>query len=178
MKYAVLFFFLLSINAFGQVRLPTNEVGQVQYQEIVRVPDAKLPARQLMQQIRTWADEHYANESTAEQQPDLERNILFVKSAYPIDNQLIRYTLTVEAKFGRYRATITDMIAESNGLTVPVRASSGTVNELDRVAGSKITNKQLIEQTANQQANLYRQIDKSCRDTLASLKQSLTGGQK
>ncbi len=177
MKYAIVFF-LLSINTLAQVRLPINEVGQVQYQEIVLVPDAKLPARQLMQQVRAWADPYYADEPTTEQQPDLERSILFVKSAYSVNNQFVRYTLTVEAKFGRYRATITDLITESDGLALPVRASSGTVGEMERAAGGKITNRKLIEQAVSQQADLYRQIDKACRDTLASLKQALTAGKK
>ena len=176
MKYVFLFFSLLSVNALAQVQLPANEIGQVQYQEVVRVPNAKLPARRLLEQVQVWADQYYADEPTAEQQPDLEHTTLFIKAAFPIDNQLIRYTLTIEARFGRYRATITDVVAESDGLTVPVRASSGTVGELERAAGSKTTNKNLIEQAARQQADLYRKIDKSCRDTLANLKQSLTAG--
>ena len=56
MKYPVILCLLLSINALAQVKLPTNEVGQVQYQEIVRVPNAKLPARQLMEQARASHD--------------------------------------------------------------------------------------------------------------------------
>lgn len=175
MKYTLLFFLTLSLNAFAQVKLPTNEVGQVQYQELIKVPDSKRPARQLMEQARAWSEHHFANEASTEQQQDQENNILFIKSSYSITNQLVRYTLTIETKYGRYRATITDLITEGNGLTLPVQASSSTANEINRSAGGSITNKSLAEQTAKQQADLYRQIDKSCRDTLASLKLALTG---
>lgn len=178
MKYLLILTLLLSVNALAQLRLPTNETGQVQYQEIVRVPNAKLPARQLMGQLHDWAEFYYESEPTAEQQYDPEHNIQFIKASYAIDDQIVRYTLTVEAKFGRYRATITDLIAESKGISVPVRTTSSTASELERAAGGKITNRKLIEQAAQQQADLYRQIDKSCRDTLASLKQFLTTLQK
>ena len=112
MKYSFVLALLISISSLAQVRLPTNEVGQVQYQEIVRVPNAKLPARQLMEQVRAWATHHNAANLTTEQQYDQEHNILFVKSSYSINNQLIRYILTIEPKFGRYRATITELITE------------------------------------------------------------------
>ncbi|QMW03458.1 DUF4468 domain-containing protein [Spirosoma foliorum] len=178
MKYLLIITLFVSGSAFAQLRLPTNETGQVQYQEIVRVPNEKLPARQLMNQLHDWAEFYYESESAAEQQYDPEHNIQFIKSAYHIDDQIVRYTLTVEAKFGRYRATITDLIAEDKGISVPVRASSSTAAELERASGGKITNRKLIEQAAQQQAELYRQIDKSCRGTLASLKQYLTTLQK
>ena len=177
MKYYIILAVLLSISASAQIRLPTNEVGQVQYQEIVRVPNAKLPARQLMQQVRAWATRQYADNLTTEQQYDQEHNILFVKSSYPINKQLVRYVLTIEPKFGRYRATITELIVEGNGLTVPVLSSSSTANEIAKAAGSsKPADQKLAEQAAYQQADLYHQIDKACRATLADLKLALMKG--
>ena len=173
MKFLLVFALLWSINALAQVKLPANEVGQVQYQEIVRVPNAKLPARQLMEQARAWATNYYAANLTTEQHLDQEHNILFIKSSYTINKQLVRYVLTIEPKFGRYRATITELISEGNGLTVPVLASSSTIAELEQATGIKATDQKLLEQTAYQQAELYRQIDKSCRGTLLSLKQDL-----
>lgn len=164
---------LLSVNALAQVQLPTNEVGQVQYQEIVRLSNAKLLARQLMEQVKAWAAKHYASNLTTEQQYDQEHNILFIKSSFPINNQLVRYVLTIEPKFGRYRATITELIAEGNGLTVPILATSSTAAEMERAAGSKTTNRKLLEQAASQQADLYRQLNKDCRATLADLKQTI-----
>ena len=174
MKYTLFLFFALSLHSFAQVRLPTNEVGQVQYQELIKLPDTKRPARQIMEQAQAWSGQYFADIATTEQQHDQQNNILFIKSSYPINNQTVRYTLTIETKFGRYRATITDLIAESDGLTLPVQASSSTATEINRSAGGTVASKTLIEQTAKQQADLYRQIDKACRDTLASLKQALT----
>ncbi len=166
-----------SLNAVAQVTLPVNELGQVQYQEIVRVPDSKRPARQLMEQARAWAGQEYESNLTTEQQYDQEHNILFVKSSYSINNQTVRYTLTIEPKFGRYRATLTDLIVVSKGLNSPILASSATVNDMSRAAGGAVTNKTLIEQTARQQEDLYRQIDQSCRATLLSLKEAMTVNQ-
>jgi len=174
MKYLFILALFLSINSLAQVRLPTNEAGLVQYQELVRVPDSKRPARQLMEQVHTWATKYYPLGNEAEQQYDREHNILFVRTFYSIGNQSVRYTLTVETKFGRYRATITDLIIDDNGRTQPVRATTSTIDELVEAADSTVKDKSVIEQIAADQAELYRQIDKSCRETLANLKHSLT----
>lgn len=173
MNYLILFSLFFSLNALAQVKLPTNELGQVQYQELVRVPDSKRPARQIMDQARAWAEQYYADEPTAEQQHDQANNILFIKAVHTIGDQSVRYTLTIETKFGRYRATLTDLISESAGLSLPVQPTSSTASEIERSSGSKIPNRKLIEQTVQQQADLYRQIDKFCRATLASLKEGL-----
>lgn len=176
MKYALILALFFSTNAlaqFAQVKLPTNEQGQVQYQEIVRLADGKQTARQIMAQARSWVEDHYADDLTTEQQLDAENNILFIRTATKIDDQLIRYTLTIEPKYGRYRATLTDLIAENGAMNVPIRSNSGTVGEMERASGSKTPNRKLIEQTVQQQAELYRHIDKTCRDTLASLKQTM-----
>ena len=173
MKYLLILALFLSINALAQIRLPTNETGQVQYQEIVRLAGGKQAARQVAAQARAWAEAQYESEPTTEQQYDQENNIVFIKASQTIDDHNIRYTLTIEAKYGRYRATITDLITDSDGLTLPVRSTSSTASEIEKATGNKVTNKNLIEQTANQQAELYHQIDKICRDTLASLKQAM-----
>ncbi|MFD2932831.1 hypothetical protein [Spirosoma flavum] len=174
MKYLFIFSLFFSVTSLAQVQLPTNDAGQVQYQELVRVPDAKRPARQIMEQTRVWANHYYSATNEAEQQYDQEHNILFVRTFYQIDKKSVRYTLTVETKFGRYRATITDLMVEEAGLTQPVRAVSSTVEEMRQVPDSTAKNEKLIEQIATNQADLYGQIDKSCRDTLANLKQALT----
>ncbi|WP_420147981.1 hypothetical protein [Spirosoma sp.] len=174
MKYLVLFLCFLSLPTLAQIKLPANESGQVQYQEIVRVPDSKRPARQLMEQARAWGEQHYRSNLTTEQQFDQEHNILFIRSSYLINNQTIRYTLTIEPKFGRYRATLTDLVAENNGMNIPVRPSSVTVDDIKRIAADSLKNNNLIEETAQRQADLYDQLDKSCRATLASLKAVMT----
>jgi len=170
MKYSIILLLLFcSVRAFAQVKLPTNEIGQVQYQELVKLPDNTRKAKQIIEQARLWAGHEYDSLS-AEQQYDQVNNILFIKSIYTIDNQTVRYTLTIEAKYGRYRATITDLLTESNGLSLLVRPSSATVEEMEQAAGNKVKDKEVIEQTAKQQTELYQQIDKACKATLASLK--------
>lgn len=173
MKLSFIFALLLSFSALAQFRLPTNEEGQVQYQEVVRLADSKQTARQIMAQARSWAETHYAENTFTEQQLDAENNILFIRTAAQLDGQLIRYTLTIEPKYGRYRATITDLIATNGTLNLPVRATPGTVSEMERASGSKTPNRKLIEQTVQQQVALYRQLDKTCRQTLTSLKQAM-----
>lgn len=173
MKLLLLLLFVSSTSLWGQIKLPTNEIGQVQYQELVRLPDSNRPARQLIAQARLWIDSYYESENAVEQQYDQEHNILFIKSSYTIDEQIVRYTLTIEGKFGRYRATITDLIEESDGFSLPIRPTSPTADELSRVADGKSKNPQVISQAVTRQAALYRQLDKECRATLASLKASL-----
>ena len=170
-RYLFLLLFFGSVTALAQVKLPTNETGQVQYQELVKLPDNTRKAKQIIEQAKVWAGHEYDSLS-AEQQYDQPNNILFIKSLYLIDNQNVRYTLTIEAKYGRYRATITDLLTESNGLSLLVRPTSPTVEEMEQAAGSKITvkEKEVIAQTVQQQTELYQQINKSCRATLASLK--------
>ncbi|MDB5241083.1 MAG: hypothetical protein JWP57_1708 [Spirosoma sp.] len=175
MRITVLFFILISVSAFAQVKLPTSETGQVQYQEIVRLGDGKGPARSVFDQIRTWARQQYPMANEAELHYDQQHGIVFVRSLYSIGNYSIRYTLTIEARIGRYRATITDLVAEQGGLIQPVRSVSTSADEMERAAVDSVKNSSLIKQIADDQAELYRQIDTACRDTLASLKQSLTG---
>ncbi|WP_461109635.1 hypothetical protein [Spirosoma koreense] len=174
MKYALLLLLACSFNALAQIRLPTNESGQVQYQEIVRVPDSKRPARQLMEQAKTWAQQHYRASLTTEQQYDQEHNILFIRSSYPINGQVVRYILTIEPKYGRYRATLTDLVAENNGINLPIQATSTTVADINRATADTIKNQTLVEQTAQQQESLYKQLNQWCRETLASLKEAMT----
>ena len=174
MKTALVFLLLISATAFAQVKLPTSETGQVQYQEIVRIGDGKGPARPIFDQIRTWARERYPLANEAELHYDNRHGITFVRSLYTIGNQSIRYTLTIEAKIGRYRATITDLIAEQGGLVQPVRPVSSSAQEMEQVAADSIKNSDLIKQIAADQAEVYQQIDEACRTTLASLKKSVT----
>jgi len=176
MKAQLLFFILFSTTALAQVQLPTNDAGLVQYQETVVVPDKTRPARQLMTQVRSWANQEYPAQNEAEQQFSPENNILFIRTFYPIGDQSVRYTLTIETKYGRYRATLTDLFVEGDGLAQaqPVRPVSTTAEELSRVSTDSLKNDQLIEQIATNQATLYKEIDKACRATLASLKAALT----
>lgn len=173
MKYLLILALLLSFSALAQFKLPTNEEGQVQYQEVARLADSKQTARQIMAQARSWAGTHYEGNEFTEQQLDAENNILFIRTASQLEGQLIRYTLTIEPKYGRYRATITDLIATNGVINAPVRATPSTVNEMERASGSKTPNQKLIEQAVQQQVAIYRQIDKTCRETLASLKRAM-----
>ena len=174
MKKILLLFWLFSPAVLAQVKLPTNEAGQVQYQEIVRLPDGAQPARQVYNQIRAWADQHYTSTNEAERQHDDVHGIVFVRSLYAIGNRNVRYTLTIEARIGRYRATLTDLIAEGNGLVLPVRPTSSTAEELMKAADSAVKNDTLINQIAAEQTDFYHQLDRECRATLASLKEKLT----
>lgn len=174
MKAVLLFFALITVPAVAQIKLPANETGQVQYQEIVRIGDGKGPARQVFNQMRLWAEEHYPK-NEAELQYDEQHGILFARSLFPAGEQTVRYTLTVEARIGRYRATITDLVAEQKGgMAQPIRPVSSTAEEIERATNGATKNKALVQQIAANQAELYRQVDQLCRATLASLKQSMT----
>lgn len=174
MKIVLFLLALIPAIAFAQVKLPTSETGQVQYQEIVRIGDGKGPARPLFDQIRAWARQHYPLANEAELHYDQQHGIAFVRSLYAIGDQSIRYTLTIEARIGRYRATITDLIAEQGKLIQPVRPVSSSAEELERAAADSVKNSGLVGQIAANQAEVYRQIDEACRATLASLKQAMT----
>lgn len=171
-KFFVLLF--LSTTALAQVRLPTNEAGQVQYQEIVRIGDGKLPARQVFERIQTWAEQHYPSADEAERHFDQQHGILFVRSAFPVGDQSVRYTLTVEARIGRYRATITDLVDESDALLLPLRPTSSTAEEINRTTGSAAKDRTIVEQIVQKQADFYHQINETCRATLANLKKTIT----
>lgn len=178
MKILLALFALIPATTFAQVKLPTSETGQVQYQEIVRIGDGKGPARPLFDQIRSWAKQRYPLANEAELHYDQQHGIAFVRSLYTIGNQSVRYTLTIEARIGRYRATITDLIAEQGGLVQPVRPVSTSAEEMAKAAPDSIRNSSLIKQIADDQADFYQQIDEVCRATLTSLKQSVTADKK
>ena len=174
MKSYILLLLITSITAFAQVKLPANEAGVVQYQEIVRIGDGKGVARPIFENIREWAKQRYPLANEAELHDDPQHGIVFVRSLYSIGDQSIRYTLTVEARVGRYRATITDLVAEQGGIAHPVRPVSTSAEEMERVASDSVKNSTLIEQAVANQADMYQQIDEACRATLASLKQAMT----
>lgn len=154
--------------------LPTNEAGQVQYQEIVRLPNQSMPARQVYSQLRAWGEERFPAGNEAELQRDDVHGILFVRSFFPLGNRDVRYTLTLEARIGRYRATLTDLVTQVNGLMVPLQPRPSTEGELARNADSVSIKNKVVEQVAAEQAEFYRQIDKACRDMLANLKTAVT----
>ncbi len=172
MKYLLLLF--VSTTALAQVRLPTNDAGQVQYQEIVRIGDGKRPARQVFDQVQAWAEAHYPSANEAERHYDQQHGILFVRSVFPIGEQFVRYTLTVEARIGRYRATITDLVDESDALLLPLRPASSTAEEINRTAGSTVKDRTIVDQIAKKQANFYQKLNETCRATLAGLKTAMT----
>lgn len=174
MKPALLFLLLISLPTLAQIKLPTSETGQVQYQEIVRIGDGKGPAPPVFDQIQAWAKQHYPLAGEAELHYDQQHGITFVRSLFPIGDQSIRYTFTIEAKIGRYRATITDLVAEQGGLVQPVSPVSPSAEEMARAAADSVRNSSLIEQIAANQVIVYKQIDEMCRATLASLKQWMT----
>lgn len=173
MKFILLLFALIPASVFAQVKLPTSETGQVQYQEIVRIGDGKGPARPLFDQIRAWAKKRYPLANEAELHDDPQHGIVFVRSLYTLDNQSVRYTLTIEAKIGRYRATLTDLVADQGGFLQPVRPISSSAEDLQRIAADSVRNSSLIEQAVAHQSEIYRQLDDACRTTLASLKQAM-----
>src|SRR4051794_38172934 len=82
-RYLFLLLLFCSVTAFAQVKLPTNEIGQVQYQELVKLPDNTRKAKQIIEQARLWAGQEYDSLS-AEQQYDQANSILFIKSIYTI----------------------------------------------------------------------------------------------
>lgn len=174
MNYVKFFLLFLSTTALAQVRLPTNDAGQVQYQEIVRIGDGKLPARQVFEEVRAWAEQHYPSANEAERHFDQQHGILFVRSVFPVGDQSVRYTLTVEARIGRYRATITDLVDESDALLLPLRPTSSTAEEINRTAGSTAKDRAIVEQIVQKQADFYKQLNETCRATLASLKKEMT----
>lgn len=173
----LIFLLLVSTTALAQVRLPTNDAGQVQYQEIVRIGDGKLPARQVFERIQTWAEQHYPAANEAERHFDEQHGILFVRSVFPVGDQAVRYTLTVEARIGRYRATITDLVDESDALLLPLRPSSSTAEEINRTAGSTAKDRTIVDQIVQKQADFYQRINDTCRAALASLKKAITTGE-
>jgi len=174
MKNILLLIVLLPTVVLAQVKLPTSETGQVQYQEIIRIGDGKGPARPLFDQIRAWARQRYPLANEAELHDDPQHGIVFVRSLYTIDDQAIRYTLTIEAKIGRYRATITDLVADQGGIPQPIRPVSSSTEDLERIAADSVRNSGLIEQAVSREAEVYKLIDDACRATLAHLKRSMT----
>ena len=165
---------LMSSPLLAQVKLPVGETGQVQFQDLVRLSDKTRPARQVLQQSQRWAASYFSLDNRPELHEDREHGILFIKAIYPLGEQTVRFAMTIETKMGRYRATITDLIADGNGLSTPIRPVSATAAEMQAAAGSQATNPAVVEQAAKQQADLYQTIDETCRATLASLKAALT----
>lgn len=170
----VFFLFVAACPTFAQVQLPTDANGQVQFQELVRLTDKVRPAKQVFAQSQAWAERYFKPVNEPEVQPDPEHGVLFVRGVYPIGDKFVRFTMLVEAKTGRYRATITDLIAENNGLLAPIQPSSATADDMQK-AGGQAAKPDVVEAVAKEQADLYKALDAVCRDTLNNLKTALNG---
>jgi hypothetical protein len=131
-------FFLLSNLAYSQgsetITLPTDDDGNVRFQQVVKL-DSSESAKVILGKARTWVGKAFNSASTVIQQYDPEQGILIVKGlskftspqATFYSGKTVRttapykllYTLTVDAKPGRYRSTV-------NGLVVEVDVPGGT----------------------------------------------------
>ncbi|QJD77617.1 DUF4468 domain-containing protein [Spirosoma rhododendri] len=174
-RLLIVLFFIAAYPALAQVQLPTDANGQVQFQELVRLTDKTRPSKQVFSQSQAWAERYFKPANEPEVQPDLANGVLFVRGVYPIGEQFVRFTMLIEAKMGRYRATITDLIAENNGLLAPIQPNNATADDMQRAGGTQIANPAVVETVANQQAELYKALDAVCRDTLNNLKTALNG---
>jgi hypothetical protein len=174
-RLIILFFFSTAYPALAQVQLPTDANGQVQFQELVRLTDKTRSAKQVFSQSQAWAERYFKPANEPEIQPDQANGVLFVRGVYPIGEQFVRFTMLIEAKTGRYRATITDLIAENNGLLAPIQPVSATSDDMQRSGGTQLANTTVVETVAKQQAELYKALDAVCHDTLNNLKTALDG---
>lgn len=174
LRLLIVIFFAVACPAVAQVQLPADDNGQVQFQETVRLTDKTRSAKQVFAQSQAWAERYFKQVNEPEVQPDQEHGVLFVRGVYPIGGQFVRFTMLIEAKTGRYRATITDLIGENNGLLSPIQPVSATAEDMQK-AGGQAAKPEVVEAVAKEQAELYKALEAVCRDTLNNLKTALNG---
>ncbi len=172
LRLLAVFLLLTAYPALAQVQLPTDANGQVQFQDLVRLTDKTRSAKQVFTQSQAWAERYFKPTNEPEVQPDQEHGVLFVRGVYPIGEQFVRFTMLIEAKTGRYRATITDLIGENNGLLLPIQPASATAEEMQK-AGGQAAKPEVVEAVAKEQAELYKALEAACRATLDNLKTAL-----
>jgi hypothetical protein len=172
LRLLAVFLLLAACPTLAQVRLPADANGQVQFQETVRLTDKTRSAKQVFTQSQAWAERYFKPTNEPEVQPDQEHGVLFVRGVYPFGEQFVRFTMLIEAKTGRYRATITDLIGENNGLLSPIQPVSATAEDMQK-AGGQAAKPEVVEAVAKEQAELYKALEAACRDTLNNLKTAL-----
>lgn len=158
---ATLSLILMSFAIAGErVELPRDEkTGRYTYQEVVKVEGAS--ARDLYSQARAWVARTYVSAQDVVQLEDSDAARLIVKGLWQTSSGFlrpggwIRHTLTIEAKDGRYRYTISDLILAFDpptGREVPLE---------DRNLGIPYSHKYLEDAA------------RDARDTIASLKAAM-----
>ena len=143
MRQLLLLFCILPTLSYSQVQvwtkslvLPTDELGRVQFQEVISLADSTQPANQIITRCRSWAAKTYNNSEQVVQQYDPQSGVLIIKGVLvvttapetkflgttsPPQKNNIQHTLTLEAKKGRYRATINQL--SIMGYPIPVNSA-------------------------------------------------------
>lgn len=103
--------------------VPKNADGRYEYQEVVQAEGAS--ATELMSRAKAWIATAYHSADSVIQLDDATGGRLIVKGNYAAARGKIAWftiwhVLTIEAKDGRYRYTLTDFEVEQGGLRGPM----------------------------------------------------------
>lgn len=111
------FLFTFVIVASDTPKLPTNLKGQIQFQEVVQVPDT--PAPELYSRAQLWMAKTFVSGKDVTQLNDKENGTVLLKGNtmvhFGMGYTRIGFTLLLEIKDGRYRYTLSDFKVLSRG---------------------------------------------------------------
>ncbi|QIP14760.1 DUF4468 domain-containing protein [Spirosoma aureum] len=135
---------VVSIACFGQlnpspVEMPIDSSsGGIQFREVVTL-DPSLDTKAIVQKAKNWVATAYRSANDVVQQFDPETGILIVKGQFPVTrtsyygNQVttaaitVYQTLTIEARPGRYRATLNNYEIGAAGQRAVLAANRGSM---------------------------------------------------
>jgi hypothetical protein len=157
---------LISTSAMAQeiISLPTNAQGGVEFQQVFRLADTTVSATDIISRARTWAAKTYRDSEKIIQQYDAQAGVMVLKPIMKFTvftemkiittvkestDQYVGYTLTIEARKGRYRATMSNYAVDPTNMRVPMIARNKTEAEFLAQPGGKM--KQAARIAASQQ---------------------------
>lgn len=197
MKGLIIAFCLVARVGFSQssdeTTLPVDESGHVQFQQVVKVDSAE-STKTIIGKARSWVAKTFNSASTVVQQYDPDQGILIVKGASKFSSPqatffsgktvttpapyLLRYTLTIESKPGRYRSTINSLTTEIDGpggsqYAQPLVAKPPTLEESNQLYQTAKISEKMKRENASLNVENQTRLLKNARQQIDLLNQSL-----
>lgn len=203
MSLPYLLFFLM-VCSFCRAQQSTDDAGNVQFQQVVML-DSSLSAKALINRAKTWSVKSYNSANTVIQQFEPEGGTLILKAQSPISVPVyyrlmgktqsatsvidLKYTLSIETKTGRYRATLSQLVKHADAtpsspaVNVPVTTDTMSYEALYAQMRSipLMSEKQRQAQarlTLQTQRQILEAIVTHCQTLLNNLHQSMIKNEK
>ncbi len=159
--------------------LPRNESGQIEFFDLVRL-DSALTTKQISTRARAWVATTFRSATDVVQHYDADAGMLIVKGSITIQASLpylVYYTMSIEARPGRYRAVMNDFRMPDGTQRAPITSVFVPADRAYSFMRESGLGEKLARKTAAQTILNQQQIAGQMKDTslamLADLREKM-----